>query len=126
MKFIVSISFHVMLLLVFTISTTNPVRACGNNCHKKETINSKPKCQKDCSRNCCSNSKNKKKKCCGDNCTCSISIMLNADLPKPLTLESYSIRPVFIVKRDFFYKQAFSKSTIQDIWQPPITALSIG
>ena len=126
MKFIVSISLNLMLLLVFTISTTNSAWACGKNCDKKETLNSKPKCQKDCSQNCCSNSKNKKKKCCGDNCTCSVSVMFNADLPKQLTLETYPIRPVFIVKSAFFYKQTFSKSTIQDIWQPPITALSIG
>lgn len=126
MKFIVSISLNVMLLLVFTISTTNSAWACGKNSHKKETLYSKSKSQKDCSQNCCSNSENKKKKCCGDNCTCSVSVMLIADLPKQLTIETFSTRPVFIVKRDFFYKQAFSKSTIQDIWQPPITALSIG
>ena len=126
MKFIFSISLNVMLLLVFTVSTTTSAWACGKNSHKKETQYSKPKCQKDCSQNCCSNSKNKKKKCCGDNCTCSVSVMLNADLPKQLTIETYPIRPVFIVKSAFFYKQAFSKSTIQVIWQPPITALSIG
>ena len=126
MKFIVSISLNVMLLLVFTVSTSTSAWACGKNCHKKETIDSQPKSQKGCSQNCCSNSENKKKKCCGDNCTCSVSVMLIADLPKQLAIETFSTRPVFIVKRDFFYKQAFSKSTIQDIWQPPITALSIG
>ena len=125
MKFIVSISLNIMLILVFTVSTTTSAWACGKNSHKKETQYSQPKCQKDCSQNCCSNSKNKKKKCCGGTCQCSVSVMYNADLPKQLTLETYSIRPVFIVKRDFFYKQAFSKSTIQDIWQPPITALPI-
>jgi hypothetical protein len=125
MKFIVSISLNVMLLLIFTIVTTTSVWACGKNCHEKETSNIEYNCQKDCSQNCCSNAKNKKKKCCGDNCTCSVSLMYNADLPKQLTLETFPIRLVFIVKRVFYYKQAFSKSTIQDIWQPPLTVLSI-
>ncbi len=124
MKFIVSISLNLILLFVSTTITITSSWACGKDNHKKETQYRTSKCQKDCYQNCCSSSKNKKKKCCGDNCMCSASVMLVADLPKQLTIDNFPTRPVFIVKRAFFFKQAFSKSTIQDIWQPPIIALS--
>ena len=125
MKFIVSISLHFMLLFVFTTAPMGHVWACGKNKAAKEGVQHKPKCQKECCKKPCSNSKNKKKGCCGDDCQCAVSVLLLADLPKPFSFFNLSIQPVLIQKNAFFYKQVFSKSTIQDIWQPPITRLSV-
>jgi hypothetical protein len=125
MKFIVSISLHLVLLFVFTTVTTSSAWACGNHKPKKETAKAPSKCAKDCCKIPCSDSKNKKKNCCGDNCTCPVSLTVMADLPKQLLIQAVLIRPVFMVKSVFFYQKTFSKSTVQDIWQPPITVLSV-
>ncbi len=126
MKFILSILLNILLLLVFTTVPTTYTWACGKDNHKKETsqYRNTSKCQKECCKKSCSNHKNKKKKCCGDNCNCAVSLTVIGDMPTPLQIDNLTIRPVFIVKRAFFFKQSFPKSTVQDIWQPPIIALS--
>ncbi|MBL7818886.1 MAG: hypothetical protein JNL70_28055 [Saprospiraceae bacterium] len=129
MKFIISLSLNLLLLLVFTTAPISYVWACsGKDKCKKETTEhaSKSKCEKDCCKKSCSDSKNKKKGCCGGDCSCSVSTLIMADLPKRLSIDKVLLRPVFIVKNDFFFKQIFPKSTFQDIWQPPRAFLSIG
>ncbi len=126
MKFILSISLNIILLFVFTTMTTNSAWACGKNNHKKETQYSASKCQKECCKKPCSDSKNKKKGCCGDNnCNCPVSLTVMGDLPKLLSFDTIQSRPVFMAKRTFFFKQVLLKSSIQDIWQPPITVLFV-
>ena len=128
MKFILSISLNIILLFVFTTMTTNSAWACSGKgkCQKETTEHiSKSKCKKDCCKKPCSESKKSKKGCCGNDCSCSPTITNIGDLPKPLSIDNVRFYPVFSIKNAFFYKQAFSKSTIQDILQPPITVLSI-
>lgn len=129
MKCKVSISLNVMLLLVFTIAATTPAWACGKSNHKKEAqyhqSEVQSKCEKKCCKMPCGDSKNKKKKYCGGDCTCSTSITVIADLPKQLTIDNLLKKPVFILKPVFSYIEINSKSTIQDIWQPPMTLLSV-
>lgn len=108
--------------------TTTVVWACSgkNKCTKEITEHkAKSKCQKDCCKKPCSDSKNKKKGCCGDDCSCSPIIIVMGDLPNPLSFDDVPFYPVFSIKNAFFYKQAFPKSSIQDILQPPISVLSI-
>ncbi len=124
MKFIISISLNLILLFVFTTVATNTAWACGKNNHKPEAQYSKTKCPKNCCTNSCSHSKNKKKNCCGDGCSCSVQIIVMADLPKPITINKVRLRLPLFVKSIFFYEQAFQTSTIQDIWQPPIIVIS--
>ena len=126
MKFILSISLNVLLLLVFTAATTSCAWACGgkDNC-KKETTEHKTKCQKDCCKKEHSDSKKNKKGCCGDDCSCSPIVTIVADLPKVLFTDNANFYPIFCIKNAFFYKQASPESTIQDILQPPISVLAI-
>jgi hypothetical protein len=127
MKFIFSISLQFLLLLVFTTAPSSRAWACGgqDKC-AKETTEHKAKCQKDCCKKPNSESKKNKKGCCGDNCTCSVSITVMADLPTQLPLSNVPVFcPIFVEKRAFFFKKSVIQSTIQDIWQPPITVLSI-
>lgn len=123
MKFIFSISLNFILLLVFTTTPATSMWACGKDKCKKEVAHTKSTCEKECCKKPPSDSK--KKNCCGGDCSCSVSIAFSADLPKQLPLDTWLSRPVFVLKTVFSYKEAFSKSTIQDIWQPPITSLSI-
>ncbi len=129
MKYAISISLNVVLLLVFTIVTTTPSWACGKNSHKKVAQNHHTKkssnCQKECCKKSCGDSKNKKKKCCGGDCSCSTWTIVIADLPKQISIDNFHKKPVFISKTVFLYREINSKSTIQDIWQPPITLLSV-
>ena len=128
MKYAVSISLNIVLLLVFTIANIVPARACGKSNHRNQVQYQQAKCssncQKDCCKKSCADSKNKKKKCCGD-CSCSNSITVIADLPKQLPLDNFLKKTVFISKTVFTYIEINSKSTIQDIWQPPITLFSV-
>jgi hypothetical protein len=122
MKFIASISFQFLLLLVFTTAPTAHAWACGgkDKC-AKETTEHKSKCQKECCKKAHPNSKKNKKSCCGDNCNCSVSITVMADLPTQLPLSmSPDFCSIFVEKRAFIYKNAVLQSTIQDIWQPPM------
>lgn len=116
------------MLLVFTAAPTSYVWACcgGKDKSAKEVTEHKAKCQKDCCKKQQSPSKNSKKKCCGDNCECAVSIIVIADLSAqpPLSILSNFV-PVFVEKRTFSYKRAVVQSTIQDIWQPPMTILSV-
>ena len=123
MKYIISISFNILMLFVFTAAPTNYGWACGKVKCSKETVQHKSKCQKDCCKTPHSNSKTKKKGCCEDNCSCSASITISADLPKYFNI-NLTQRPVPVERSTFFYKQAFQNFSIQDIWQPPITVLS--
>ncbi len=131
MKFLASILLPCALILALGTFPTTSIHACGNksaSCKKEVTENTTKthaECTKDCCKNPFSDSKSKKKGCCGDNCPCPVSIILFADLPKPLAF-SLSIQPVEIQKNIFFYQQTYPKSTVQDIWQPPITRLSVG
>jgi hypothetical protein len=127
MKFIVSISLHLLLLFVFTTAPNSRAWACGgkDNC-KKETTEHKAKCKKDCCKKPYSESKKNKKGCCGDNCGCAVSLTVTADVPTQLSFNNAPIDcPLVQAKRAFFYKQSVIQSTIQDIWQPPITVLSV-
>ena len=129
MKCKISTSLNIVLLLVFTIASTTPSWACGKTSHKKEAQLHQSKCPSSCQKECCkkpcSHSKNKKKKCCGGDCTCSTSTIVIADLPKQLSIDNLLKKSVFISKTVFFYSEVNSKSTIQDIWQPPITLLFV-
>lgn len=142
MKKTLSISLKIVLLLVFTTATLNSVWACDKSKSKKEIQHTVSKCQKacckkaqsgsksNCQSTCCkkqsSDTQKQKKGCCGDgDCSCSVSITVLADLPKLLILDISSSLPVSLFKNDFFYKQVFSNSSVNDIWQPPISVLSI-
>ena len=129
MKCTISISLNVMFLMVFTTGITTPAWACGKSSHKTEAQYHQSKCSSNCQKECCkkscADSKNKKKKCCGDDCTCSTSITVIADLPKQFPIENFLKKSVFILKPVFSYIEINSKSTIQDIWQPPITLLPV-
>lgn len=142
MKKSLSISLKIVLLLAFTTATVNSVWACDKSKAKKEVQHIASKCQKACCKKaqtgsesncrttCCNkkstDSQKQKKGCCGDgDCNCSVSITFIADLPKLLLLDFSSPLPVFTSKNDFFYKQVFSSSSVSDIWQPPISVLSV-
>ena len=137
-----SISLKIVLLFVFTTATYMSALACDKSSSKKAIHPTVSKCQKTCCKKvqsssksncqsvCCqkhsSDSQKEKKGCCGDgDCSCSVSTTVLADLPKLFILNFSSLSPVFISKNDFFYKQAFTISSITDIWQPPISVLSI-
>jgi hypothetical protein len=128
MKQIFSISLNILLLLVFTATPTSYISACGKSKCKKEVVQHTASHQKStCQKGCCkkTDSHPKKNKCCGDNCRCSVSITASADMPKQLPI-ILSIKSVPIYSHTFFYKQVILQSTIQDIWQPPISVSSIG
>jgi hypothetical protein len=120
MRYKFSISLGLFLLFVFTTITTNTAWACGKSNSKKEV-----KCSKECCKKKCKDSKNKKKNCCGDDCCCPASVTSMAELPKQFQFNYYNTNPIFFVKNTFFYKKFIQKFTIQDIWQPPITALFV-
>ena len=133
MKQLFSISLNILLLLVFTATPTSYIRACGKSKCKKEgteqtVAHQKSTCQKStCQKGCCKKpcSDTTKKKCCGDNCQCSVLITASADILKqsPLIL---SLKSSPIQSNTFSYKQVILQSSIQDIWQPPISVSSIG
>ena len=146
MKKLLSISLKIVLLFVFTTATyfsawacdkskskkevqhavSNRVSKCQKACCKKEQSSSNNNCQSTCCKKQSSDAQKQKKGCCGDgDCSCSVSITVLADLPKLFVLNFSSPLPVFIPKNDFFYKQVFSNSSVNDIWQPPISVLSI-
>lgn len=137
-----TISLNIVLLLFFTVTSQNALWACDKGKAEKETRHKTAKCQKsccvknhrgtdiNCKSVCCEKNKTKtehqKKGCCGDgDCSCSVSTTVLADLPKLYLFDFSKIPPVFIVKNTFFYKQVFTKSSINSIWQPPISDLSI-
>ena len=134
-----SISLKIVLLFVFTATTYTYAWACDKSNSKKEVQHTVAKCQKACCKKvqsssksncqsaCCTkNSSDKQKKgCCGDgDCQCAVSTTVLADLPKLFVLNLSNPLPVFILKNDFFYKQVSTISSVNDIWQPPITVLT--
>ena len=134
MKLSLSIMLNILLLFVFTTAPNIPMWACEKSKSKNAEQHTKSSCQKACckkgtsKKTCCqrhsTDSKNDKKGCCGeDECQCSVSITVLVDLPKQLLI-IFSIQPVTIQQNIFSYKQVILSSTIQDIWQPPIIALS--
>jgi hypothetical protein len=142
MKKCLYISLKIVLLFVFTTATFNFARACDKSKSKKEVQHNVAKCQKACCKKvqsssksncqsiCCkkntSDTQKQKKGCCGDgDCSCSVSTTVLADLPKLFILDISSPLPVFNLKNTFIYKQVFSVSSVNDIWQPPISALSV-
>lgn len=142
MKSILSISLKIVLLFVFTATTYTSAWACDKSKSEKEVEHTVAKCQKaccqkaqsssksNCQSECCkkhsSDTQKQKKGCCGDgDCCCSVSITVLADLPKLFILDMSSPLPVFIFKNDFSYKQVFTVSSVNDIWQPPISVLSL-
>lgn len=125
---------NILLLFMFTTAPNITMWACEKSKSKNAEQHTKSSCQKACckkdtsNKTCCqkhsTDSKDDKKGCCGENeCQCSISVTVLADLPKQLSIIS-SIQPVIIKKKIFSFKQVTLSSTIQDIWQPPIIALS--
>ena len=129
------------MLLVLT-ATTYSAWACDKSNSKKEVQHTISKCQKacckkeqssskdDCQNACCtkhsSDSQKQKKGCCGNgDCTCSVSITVLADLPKLFVLNIPTPLPVPLFKNDFLYKQVSTISSVNDIWQPPISVLSL-
>lgn len=142
MQSLLSISLKIVLLFVFTTATHLSAWACDKSESKKEVQHTVSKCQKACCKKtqsssksncqnaCCkkhtSDTQKQKKGCCGDgDCSCSVSTTVLADLPKSFILDFLSTSPVFILRNDFFYKQVFSNSSVNDIWQPPISVLSL-
>jgi hypothetical protein len=137
-----TISLNIVLLLFLTVTSNTPMWACGKSKTQKEAQHSMAKCQKSCCKKhqagtvancksaCCdkktTQSSHQKKGCCGDGgCSCSVSTTVSADLPK-LALPQISIQsPVLNRKTNFLYKQVHIKSSINSIWQPPISVLSI-
>jgi hypothetical protein len=102
------------------------ISKCQKACCKKTQIGSESNCQTTCCKKHSSDKQKQKKGCCGDgDCSCSVSITFLADLPKLFILDIPNPLPVYIFKNDFFYKQVFTNSSINDIWQPPISVLSI-
>lgn len=132
------ISLNIVLLLFFTLTNNTTMWACDKNKTQKEVQYIFPKCQKlcckehqteasaNCQSACCSEETTKtskqKKSCCGDgDCQCSISTTVSAELPK-LVFPQISIKsPVLNRKTCFLYKQGFTKSSLNSIWQPPIS-----
>ena len=135
MKILTTILLPLALMLTFGLTPTASLYACGGNNHackkevKKETTE----------KSCCKKEKKTKKschksKCCGENCKgdcsengcqCPVPSTILADLPKRFILDFSTNKAVFVQKNLFSYQQISSKSTIQDIWQPPITVLSV-
>jgi hypothetical protein len=143
MKLLLSISFKIVLLL-FTATSFSSAWACGKNSPKNESAQTVSKCTKSCckkaqkslkdncnnTKSCCkkqgSNTQKQKKGCCGDgDCQCSVSVTYLADLPKRISLPVFHITPVLNQKSLFYYKQVLALSSINDIWQPPISNLLI-
>jgi hypothetical protein len=131
MKNWISISFHLILWLVFLTTPATDMYACGNNCCKKPE-KSEQSVQKEAEKsNCCSKEAEKcqhshkkdSKKGCGDDCNCSITIHYVADLSQKLIFH-FIFQTDFVKKSDFLYQQATPKSVIHAVWQPPITFLS--
>lgn len=142
MKYLFNILLNFLLLFVFTAASYTSAWACDKSKSKKEIKLQTAKCQKSCCKkhqavthsncqsSCCkkntSHAQEQKKGCCGDDdCSCSISITILGDLPKSLVFNIPNITSVFNVKNTFFYKQSFHSSSFNDIWQPPISNLSI-
>ena len=125
MRFFTAILLPCAMIIVLGLLPTSSIQACNGKkqAHNKEVKNAK-KCEKDCCKKPCSDPKKKKKGCCGDNCQCPPNLVILADLPYELPI-SLSKRPIIIEKSIFFYKNSFPISTIQDIWQPPITVFSL-
>jgi hypothetical protein len=135
MKILTTILLPFAFVLTFGLMPTASLFACGDNgqaCTKviqKETTEKscckkEKKSKKSCSKGkcCCDNCKGD----CSDNgCQCPVPTTILADLPKRITLIFSINKPIFIQKNLFSYQQISSKSSIQDIWQPPITVLSI-
>ena len=92
---------------------------------KKAQSSSNSNCQSACCKKQSSDTQKQKKGCCGDgDCSCSVSTTVLADLPKLFVLNIPNPLPVFILKNDFFYKQVSTISSVNDIWQPPISVLT--
>ncbi len=142
MKKLLSISLKTVLLLVFTVATYTSVWACDKSNSKKQVQQTVAKCQKacckkapsssesNCQKACCkkksADTQKQEKGCCGDgDCQCSVSTTVLADLPKLFVFNISNLSPVFLFENDFHYKQVFTISSINDIWQPPITVLSL-
>lgn len=120
---------NLLLLLLINVATTTPLWACGKKHPEQKQYAQAKKCANKCQKACCKklteDSKSEKKKCCGGDCTCSNSITIIADLPNQLPIDSFINKTVYLSETSFFYKSAFTKYSIRDIWQPPITLYSI-
>ena len=125
MRFFTAILLPCAVLLVFGLLPTSSIQACGSKKQaQKSEVKHPQKCEKDCCKKPCSDPKKKKKGCCGDNCQCAPNLIVLADLPNTMPI-LLSKRAIIIEKNTFFYKKSFSTTTIQDIWQPPITVFSL-
>lgn len=141
MKYLTHILLKVLLLFVFTATSHTIAWACGKSQPKKQTQQYAARCQKSCCKKqqtrtyancqstCCqkktANTGKPQKGCCGDSdCSCSVTVTVLADLPQSLSLDIYNITPTVVIKNTFFYQQSFPLSSLNDIWQPPISALA--
>ena len=125
MRFFTAILLPCAMIFVLGLLPTSSIQACnGKKQAHKTQVKCSSKCQKNCCKKLCSDPKKKKKGCCGDDCSCAPNLVVLADLPNVLPIY-LSKRRIIIEKSTFFYKNSFPISTIQDIWQPPITVFSI-
>lgn len=113
------------MILAFGLLPTSSLYACSG---KKQTCKKEAKHPQKCQKDCCKKSsdpKKKKKGCCGDDdCSCAPNLVVIADLPYQLPI-LFSKEPILIQENSFFFIYSIPKSSIQDIWQPPITILSV-
>jgi hypothetical protein len=131
MKNWISILLHFLLWLVVLATPASDAYACGKTCcSKPETIENQivkqiksSKCGSDCAQKCHHSHHKNSKKGCGDDCNCSTTVIIVADL-LPKIRFSFLFQTYFVKKGVFLYQQAFSKSVIHAVWQPPITFLS--
>ncbi len=136
------ISLNFALLMFFTLISQADLSACdktkphnvkqhiaskcSKTCCKKNLSSSSINCKSACCDKHTAHSKKTKNGCCGEgNCSCSFSTTVSADLPQLYFPYISILLPVLNRKTKFSYKQVFTKSSIQTIWQPPISAHSI-
>ena len=126
MRFFTAILLPCAMILAFGLLPTSSLYGCsGKKQAGKKEVKHADKYQKDCCKKPCSDPKKKKKGCCGGNdCSCAPNLVVIADLPNALPIV-LSKRPILFHENSFFFISTILKSTIQDIWQPPISVLSV-
>lgn len=125
MRFFTAILLPCAMILAFGLLPTTSIYACsGKKEGCKKEVKHADKCQKDCCKK-SSDPKKKKKGCCGgDDCSCSPNLVVIADLIYEFPIV-FSKKPILFHENSFFFISSIPKSTIQDIWQPPISVPSV-
>ncbi len=125
MRYFTVILLPCAMILALGLFPTSSIYACHSKKQVcKQEVKHADKCQKKCCNKPCSSPQKNKKDCCGGNCSCSPNLVVIADLPNALPI-FLSKRPILIQENSFYFISSFPKSSIQDIWQPPINVLSI-